>query len=553
MPVPETMKPSSVLSFSAKASMRLQFYVSDNTDSRNKNGTVVPVSSDMKVGMDDLGTYYYKDVSENGTYDIIFKDKCGNKATISTEVTEIDNEAPQMKVLSWSPCYEQDGTVREDLPPNKTVNSSVTLLLDFNKTVSELQVFYKDGDEWVEDKGSFSTPSIDLGGRTGKVVFDKSSPGKVKVVATSPNGKSNEISDINLVGIIDRKAPEITSSKTTENNTVKIVYKSDEKVLVTGCDYNTTYGADTNIPLTIKKNGTYELTFTDMAGNITKESITVDSIDEIAPDVYVTGIPEEYVSPKNCNIKVTMSEKGTITFQGKKYSVKAPTDTNGDGKFVGDELDWISLPINANGSYQVLAKDEAGLTSIKKMEIKKVDDTAPYINFPKSSITVAAGTTQDELKEMLLDPSGYSFWDDIDDNPTITFEDMLTEDDLSNQGIHEVTYVLTDHVGNKRKVARYVKVISSANLLLKANGKLMIACDTTILSDKSVEITLEKSKRKGESFKIYYRKGIRKAGSLKKAKVSKDGKLTNLEKGFYTLYIVTQNKETYLTYLYINK
>ena len=533
--------------------MRLMFYTNDNTDPDNANGTVVPVTSDMKMGMDEKGIYYYKDVFENGTYNITFKDRCGNKTTMKTVVTEIDNEAPQMKVLSWSPCQEKDGTVYEELPPNRTVNSSVTLLLDFNKTVSELQVLYKDGDNWTLDNGGFSTPSIDLGGRTGKIVFHESAPGMVKVVATSPNGKSNEISGINLVGIIDRKAPKITSTKTTENNMVKVVYKADEKVLVTGCDYSTIYGAGTNIPLTIKKNGTYEVTFTDMAGNITKESITVDSIDEIAPDVYVTGIPEEYVSPENCNIKVTMSEKGTITFQGKKYSVKAPTDVNGDGKFVGDELDWISLPINANGSYQVLAKDEAGLTSIKKLEIEKVDDTAPYIDFPKSSITVAAGTTQDELKEMLLDPSGYSFWDDIDDNPTITFEDMLTEDDLSNQGIHEVTYVLTDHVGNKRKVARYIKVISSANLLLKANGKLMIACDTTVVSDKSVEITLEKSKRKGESFKIYYRKGIRMAGSLKNAKVSKDGKLTNLEKGFYTLYIVTQNKETYLTYLYINK
>lgn len=533
--------------------MRLMFYTNDNTDPDNANGTVVPVTSDMKMGMDEKGIYYYKDVFENDTYNMTFKDRCGNKTTMKTEVTEIDNEAPKMKVLSWSPCQENDGTVYKDLPPNRTVNSSITLLLDFNKTVSELQVFYKDGDNWTLDNGGFSTPSIDLGGRTGKIVFHESAPGMVKVVATSPNGKSNEISGINLVGIIDRNAPTIASTKTTENNMVKVVYKADENVLVTGCDYSTIYGAGTNIPLTIKKNGTYELTFTDMAGNKTKESITVDSIDEIAPDVYVTGIPEEYVSPENCNIKVTMSEKGTITFQGKKYSVNAPTDANGDGKFVGDELDWITLPINANGSYQVLAKDEAGLTSIKKLEIEKVDDTAPYIDFPKSSITVAAGTTQDELKEMLLDPSGYSFWDDIDDNPTITFEDMLTEDDLSNQGIHEVTYVLTDHVGNKRKVARYIKVISSANLLLKANGKLMIACDTTVVSDKSVEITLEKSKRKGESFKIYYRKGIRMAGSLKNAKVSKDGKLTNLEKGFYTLYIVTQNKETYLTYLYINK
>ena len=458
-----------------------------------------------------------------------------------------------MKVLSWSPCYEKDGTVYEDQPPTRTVNSSVTLSLDFNKTVSELQVFYKDGEDWTLDKGGFSTPSLDLGGRTGKVVFNESAPGPVKVVATSPNGKSNEISGINLVGIIDRKAPKITSSKTTENNTVKVVYKSDEKVLVTGCDYSTTYGADTNIPLTIKKNGIYELTFTDMAGNMTKESITVDSIDEIAPDVYVTGIPEEYVSPENCKIKVTMSEKGTITFQGKKYSVNAPTDADGDGKFVGDELDWITLPINANGSYQVVAKDEAGLTSIKKLEIKKVDDTAPYITFSKSSITVADGSTQDELKELLLDSSSYSLWDNVDDNPRITFENMLTDADLSNQGIHEVTYVLTDRVGNKRKVTRYVKVISSANLILKANGKLMESCDSTIVSDDNVEITLEKSRRKGESFKIYYKEGIRMAGSLKNAKVCKNGKLTNLESGFYSLYIVTQNKETFLTYLFINK
>ena len=32
---------------------------------------------------------------------------------------------------------------------------------------------------------------------------------------------------------------------------------------------------------------------------------------------------------------------------------------------------------------------------------------------------------------------------------------------------------------------------------------------------------------------------------------AKNGKLTDLGKGFHTLYIVTQNKESYLTYLYI--
>ena len=81
----------------------------------------------------------------------------------------------------------------------------------------------------------------------------------------------------------------------------------------------------------------------------------------------------------------------------------------------------------------------------------------------------------------------------------------------------------------------------------------MSSCDTTILNENEVTLTLEKSKRKGESFKVYYKEGLRKAGSMKNAKSTKKGKITNLENGFYTLYIVTQNKETYLTYLFIAK
>ena len=39
---------------------------------------------------------------------------------------------------------------------------------------------------------------------------------------------------------------------------------------------------------------------------------------------------------------------------------------------------------------------------------------------------------------------------------------------------------------------------------------------------------------------------------MKKADLVKDSKLTDLEPGFNPLYIVTQNKETYLTYIYID-
>ena len=168
-------------------------------------------------------------------------------------------------------------------------------------------------------------------------------------------------------------------------------------------------------------------------------------------------------------------------------------------------------------------------------------------------LNVSQGTTSKELEEELLDDSTFVLWDNIDKAPTVTVKNMLSEKQLNNQGIYEVEYVLTDSVGNKRTVNRYVKVISSANLKVRVNGELTQSCDTTILFDNTVDITLEKSKRSGESFKVYYKKGIRKAGSMKNAKVSKNGKLKDLDIGFYTLYVVTQNKESYLTYLFIGK
>ena len=171
--------------------------------------------------------------------------------------------------------------------------------------------------------------------------------------------------------------------------------------------------------------------------------------------------------------------------------------------------------------------------------------------FPDVHIQLIEGNTA-ELEEMLLDGSTFRLWDNADENPKVSLKTSLTDSELNEQGIHEVYYLLSDHVGNEKTVKRYVKMISSANLKITANGQMMLPCDTTILKASDVELKLEKSKRNGESFKVYYEKGIQKAGVMKKASVTKDGRLTGLEAGFYTLYVVTQNKETYLTYLYID-
>ena len=59
--------------------MRLQFYTDDNTDAKNQNGTIVPVTTGLKMGLDEDGYYYYKEITNNGTYNTTFKDKSGNR------------------------------------------------------------------------------------------------------------------------------------------------------------------------------------------------------------------------------------------------------------------------------------------------------------------------------------------------------------------------------------------------------------------------------------------------------------------------------------------
>ena len=75
---------------------------------------------------------------------------------------------------------------------------------------------------------------------------------------------------------------------------------------------------------------------------------------------------------------------------------------------------------------------------------------------------------------------------------------------------------------------------------------------------KDRQVTLEVSKLPmgdNEPYKVYLRKGIWSAGQMKEAKpLSQAGSFTLPDRdSFYTLYIVTQNRGTYLTYLYLKE
>jgi hypothetical protein len=87
------------------------------------------------------------------------------------------------------------------------------------------------------------------------------------------------------------------------------------------------------------------------------------------------------------------------------------------------------------------------------------------------------------------------------------------------------------------------------------NGIRTEAGSTTVLNDCRSYGGLQTAYGDNEPYKVYLRKGVWTAGQMKGTEpLTQTGAFTLPDKDcFYTLYIVTQNRGTYLTYLYTQK
>ena len=91
------------------------------------------------------------------------------------------------------------------------------------------------------------------------------------------------------------------------------------------------------------------------------------------------------------------------------------------------------------------------------------------------------------------------------------------------------------------------------SIMADDGGTLFLTTDTI-----EVAVELPDSGSGAEPFKLYYAAGLKTAGQMKTAgtlMTVSGGKAAFIapEEGFYTLYIVTQSRKTFITYLYVQK
>lgn len=509
----------------------------------------------------DVNTGVYKMVfTENREVEAVIRDLAGNIGRGTLSVTNLDDRPPTAAVTWWSKGYYNPATGVYDptILTNEKTNQTITAKIAFDKTVKDVSITELRNNDYSIVQPADYGKYVNLIAETDTALIDFLDNCYVEIEFSGLNGKKNDFS-ISVPYLIDKELPEVTADindLNTETSATVTFTVLNEPVHIYGPGETGSTILDPGDELikTFTEKGTYIFRFTDAAGNTTTKIINIENIDEYPPGILLSDLPDSGIYfNESVTFKATMSEEGTLTFDGISQDVTAPQDTNNNGKIEDDECDWVSFTAFQNGNYSIIAEDIAGRKTTAYVPIRCIDNAGPTISFSPSTITVISGTDA-ETMSLLLD-QGVTVSDNSTPADDIVYNHgTLTDSQLSIPGLYQIVYTAADQAGNESHATRYVKVFPAHEISVVINGRRTEQKGTVQLNTQ--EVTLEVSNLPlgdNEPYKVYLRQGVWTAGLMKGVQaLSQPESFTLPERDcFYTIYIVTQNRGTYLTYLYI--
>ncbi len=505
--------------------------------------------------------WYYKEFTEDATINIDYRDTAYNMARTAMQVSGIDSSSPKAEVQWWTPsAYFVDAlgnvTKYTNQAPNHKTNGNVCTGISFNKNITSMKLWLWNGTDYTDDSATVA-PYATLDQQADYALISFLKDAKVKLTYAAQNKKTGEI-ELTLANVIDKETPVVTIVETKNDaaDSTKAIFVfsiSEDVTDLAGKKYKQ---SDGQFEKEITRRGTYEYIFTDDAGNTAKVTGTVSNIDGTPPVIVFNDMPDENTLVKDSyTFKAAMNEAGTITMQDQIVAIAAPTDFI-DGKPDLEKITWHYFTVTQNGSYLVTGTDLAGNKSRYYVSINCIDNIPPNITMQRSTLKVRQGTNVGELTEQAL-LSGVIITDNVSSaaDVTVRINDRPSQNDLDTVGVYAVTITAADKAGNSREAQRFIRVYPKDEPEVLVNGQKTDNDGTTvIIGTYDLKISVDIPDFAGEPYTIYMRKGDKTAGQMKRnATVVEGGTFTVNEDGYYTLYIVRQNREIYLTRLYIQK
>jgi alpha-tubulin suppressor-like RCC1 family protein len=360
--------------------------------------------------------------TENGSFTFIATDEAGNVSEKTVTITNIDRNAPSVSGVSQGAYYNSDRTIT------------------FDKGTATLNGVQFISGTTVSQEGSYVLIVTDDAGNTTSVSFviDKTAPIITGVEHNQYYNSDRTIAFNEGSGLLNGMEFTTGSKVTAEGSyvltvtdlagnvtTVSFVLDKTAPVITIG-SYSTlptnqdvTVTASTNegtlnaTSHTFTENGSFTFIATDEAGNVSEKTVTISHIDKIAP---VITIAPYNLEPTNQDVTVTAStNEGT--------------------------LNKTSHTFTENGSFTFIATDEAGNVSEKTVTISHIDKIAPVITIGSYStlptnqdVTVTASTN-----EATLNATSHTFTE----NGSFTF---IATDEAGNVSEKTVTISHIDKI-----------------------------------------------------------------------------------------------------------
>jgi hypothetical protein len=266
---------------------------------------------------------------------------------------------------------------------------------------------------------------------------------------------------------IDLTPPDITFNDYTKdwtNQNITVTASINEKGTLNAESY------------TFEENGSFTFIATDLAGNTSERTVTIDKIDKINPEAEI-----EYstTSPINTDVVATILPSEPITFT----NLDELTET------LLFDVEAKTLTFTENGSFKLKFVDRAGNPGAVSVSVENIDKEAPVgsltystTDWTKEDVTVTVKMTESVTFSNLGDlPNSVTF----EEVENLTYNVTFSEND-------SVTLEFEDAAGNtgevKINVANIDKVAPTAEVSYSTTGPTNQ--DVVVTIDPNEEVTI---------------------------------------------------------------
>lgn len=489
--------------------------------------------------------YFYTFV-ENGTRPFNYKDAYGNSGKSEASVQGISTGAPTVTSVGWTGTADQ----MEPTAQSRKVNKNVVANLNVSKALSRVALYEYDALA-ADGKGAALDGNAPLSySFTGTNVFITYTGNCGKVVVELVAAANGNITYYTMpeVGCIDKVAPGISVEATELSDNKRymtITFSADEAVVMAE---NTKTGFAVSHTWTATDNEEKVLHFTDEAGNVTEYTITENRVVDTERLQAVFSATENHLdectNPADAftlkegdALWVKTNKAAALSFgTGTPVSVSASTWTK------------LTLPDTEGVSVLKLTDTNTGEESYKTIAIAIKDRVAPEIHLETSTIVVSEEISYAEMQNEIR--TGVTVVDNKDTN--LTYE-VTGYPQSVEAGLYELIYTTIDASGNKAQVSRTLYIMADGMAVLYVNGKAALPYGRTVIESKELAFETDGFGNE-ELLTIKIRSGIKSIGQMKRYTTSVHNMETTVsEGGFYTVYVRTQERTEYITYLYVEE